>query len=154
MHSYWLELVIWLATSNRSVLFQNYWTLKFVYDISCLIPFGPIILCYIKLLNVWHHSCSFQILMAMQRELANSGMSQEEILAKMMLLQKAMAGDNSPAFINKTIRNALLAANISPDELSKVRPWCQQTHWGNSQEWSRLILITFTLGKLQTRLKN
>ena len=58
----------------------------------------------------------------MQRELANSGMSQEEILAKMMLLQKAMAGDNSPAFINKTIRNALLAANISPDELSKVRP--------------------------------
>ena len=32
----------------------------------------------------------------MQRELANSGMSQEEILAKMMVLQKAMAGDNSP----------------------------------------------------------
>jgi hypothetical protein len=60
----------------------------------------------------------------MQRELANSGMSQEEILAKMMLLQKAMAGDNSPAFINKTIKNALQAANISPDELSKVN----QTH--------------------------
>ena len=59
--------------------------------------------------------------MAMQRELANSGMTQDEILAKMMLLQKAMAGDNSPAFINKTIRNALQAANISPDELSKVR---------------------------------
>ena len=63
----------------------------------------------------------FQILMAMQRELANSGMTQDEILAKMLLLQKAMAGDNSPAFINKTIRNALQAANISPDELSKVR---------------------------------
>ena len=65
---------------------------------------------------------AFQILMAMQRELANSGMTQDEILAKMLLLQKAMAGDNSPAFINKTIRNALTAANISPDELSKVRP--------------------------------
>ena len=64
---------------------------------------------------------AFQILMAMQRELANSGMTQDEILAKMLLLQKAMAGDNSPAFINKTIRNALQAANISPDELSKVR---------------------------------
>ena len=38
----------------------------------------------------------FQILLAMQRELANSGMSQEEILIKTMLLQKAMAGDNSP----------------------------------------------------------
>ena len=64
---------------------------------------------------------AFQILMAMQRELANSGMTQDEILAKMLLLQKAMAGDTSPAFINKTIRNALQAANISPDELSKVR---------------------------------
>jgi hypothetical protein len=61
----------------------------------------------------------------MQRELANSGMTQEEILAKMVLLQKAMAGDNSPAFINKTLKNALEAAKISPDDLSKVRAGCQ-----------------------------
>ena len=57
----------------------------------------------------------------MQRELANSGLSPEEILAKTMLLQKAMAGDNSPAFVNKTLRDALNAAQISPEELSKVR---------------------------------
>ena len=62
----------------------------------------------------------FQILEAMQRELANSGLSPEEILAKTMLLQKAMAGDNSPAFVNKTLRDALNAAQISPEELSKV----------------------------------
>ena len=65
------------------------------------------------------HFC-FQILEAMQRELANSGLSPEEILAKTMLLQKAMAGDNSPAFVNKTLRDALNAAQISPEELSKV----------------------------------
>ena len=63
----------------------------------------------------------FQILAAMQRELANSGLSPDEILAKTMLLQKAMAGDNSPAFVNKTLRDALNAANMSPEELSKVR---------------------------------
>ena len=57
----------------------------------------------------------------MQRELANSGLSPEEILAKTMLLQKAMAGDNSPAFVNKTLRDALNAAQISPEELSKVK---------------------------------
>ena len=57
----------------------------------------------------------------MQRELANSGLSPDEILAKTMLLQKAMAGDNSPAFVNKTLRDALNAANMSPEELSKVR---------------------------------
>ena len=45
-----------------------------------------------------------QILAAMQRELAASGLSPEEILAKTLLLQKAMAGDNSPAFINKTLK--------------------------------------------------
>ena len=56
----------------------------------------------------------------MQRELANSGLSLEEILAKTMLLQKAMAGDNSPAFVNKTLRDALNAANMTPEELSKV----------------------------------
>jgi hypothetical protein len=56
----------------------------------------------------------------MQEELANSGLSKEEILAKTMVLQKAMAGDNSPAFINKTILNALNAADISPEELAKV----------------------------------
>ena len=56
----------------------------------------------------------------MQRELANSGLSPEEILAKTMLLQKAMAGDNSPAFVNKTLRDALNAAQMSPEELSKV----------------------------------
>ena len=56
----------------------------------------------------------------MQRELANSGLSPEEILAKTMLLQKAMAGDNSPAFVNKTLRDALNAANMTPEELSKV----------------------------------
>ena len=57
----------------------------------------------------------------MQRELANSGLSPEEILAKTMLLQKAMAGDNSPAFVNKTLRDALNAASISPEDLSKVK---------------------------------
>ena len=56
----------------------------------------------------------------MQRELANSGLSPDEILAKTMLLQKAMAGDNSPAFVNKTLRDALNAANMSPEELAKV----------------------------------
>ena len=56
----------------------------------------------------------------MQRELAKSGLSQEEILAKTMLLQKAMAGDNSPAFVNKTLRDALNAAEMSPEDLSKV----------------------------------
>ena len=59
----------------------------------------------------------------MQRELANSGLSPEEILAKTMLLQKAMAGDNSPAFVNKTLRDALNAAQMSPEELSKVIFW-------------------------------
>lgn len=58
----------------------------------------------------------------MQKELANSGLSHEEILAKTMLLQKAMAGDNSPAFINKTLQNALNAANLSPEDLAKVAP--------------------------------
>ena len=56
----------------------------------------------------------------MQKELENSGFSPEEILAKTMLLQKAMAGDNSPAFINKTLMNALNAAKLSPKELAKV----------------------------------
>ena len=56
----------------------------------------------------------------MQRELANSGLSPEEILAKTMLLQKAMQGDNSPAFINKTLKNALQAANLTPEDLLKV----------------------------------
>ena len=31
-----------------------------------------------------------------------------------------MAGDNSPAFINKTIRNALNVANLSPEDIAKV----------------------------------
>lgn len=31
-----------------------------------------------------------------------------------------MAGDNSPAFINKTLRNALNVANLSPEDLAKV----------------------------------
>ena len=57
----------------------------------------------------------------MQEELANSGLSPDEILAKTMALQKAMAGDNSPAFVNKTLQNALNAANLSPKELAKVR---------------------------------
>ena len=56
----------------------------------------------------------------MQRELANSGLSPEEILAKTMLLQKAMQGDNSPAFINKTLKNALQAADLTPENLLKV----------------------------------
>ena len=56
----------------------------------------------------------------MQRELANSGLTPDEILAKTMLLQKAMAGDNSPAFINKTLQNALDAANLSKEDLAKV----------------------------------
>ena len=56
----------------------------------------------------------------MRKELANSGLSEEEILAKTMLLQKALAGDNSPAFVNKTIKSALQAANISAEDLAKV----------------------------------
>lgn len=56
----------------------------------------------------------------MRKELANSGLSEEEILAKTMLLQKALAGDNSPAFVNKTIKSALEAAQITPEELAKV----------------------------------
>ena len=56
----------------------------------------------------------------MRKELANSGLSEEEILAKTMLLQKALAGDNSPAFVNKTIKSALQAANISTEDLAKV----------------------------------
>ena len=63
---------------------------------------------------------AFQILKAMQEELANSGLSPDEILAKTMALQKAMAGDNSPAFVNKTLQNALSAAGLSPKELAKV----------------------------------
>ena len=70
----------------------------------------------------------FQILEAMKRELANSGLSPEEILAKTMLLQKAMAGDNSPAFVNKTLRNALTAANVTPEQLAKVN--ASPTHLG------------------------
>ena len=61
-----------------------------------------------------------QILAAMQRELAASGLSPEEILAKTLLLQKAMAGDNSPAFINKTLKNALNVANLNQEDLAKV----------------------------------
>ena len=57
----------------------------------------------------------------MQRELAASGLSPEEILAKTLLLQKAMAGDNSPAFINKTLKNALNVANLNKEDLTKVR---------------------------------
>ena len=56
----------------------------------------------------------------MQRELAASGLSPEEILAKTLLLQKAMAGDNSPAFINKTLKNALNVANLNNADLTKV----------------------------------
>ena len=40
-----------------------------------------------------HFLPPFQIVKAMQRELANSGLSPEEILAKTMLLQKAMQGE-------------------------------------------------------------
>ena len=58
----------------------------------------------------------------MRRELANSGLTEEEIIAKTMLLQKALSGDNSPAFVNKTIKSALAAADISPNDLAKV-PW-------------------------------
>ena len=56
----------------------------------------------------------------MQRELAASGLSPEEILAKTLLLQKAMAGDNSPAFINKTLKNALNVASLNKEDLVKV----------------------------------
>ena len=56
----------------------------------------------------------------MRKELANSGLSEEEILTKTMLLQKALAGDNSPAFVNKTIKSALSAAQITPADLAKV----------------------------------
>ena len=62
----------------------------------------------------------FEILAAMQRELAASGLSPEEILAKTLLLQKAMAGDNSPAFINKTLKNALNVASLNKEDLVKV----------------------------------
>ena len=66
------------------------------------------------------NSTLLQILAAMQRELAASGLSPEEILAKTLLLQKAMAGDNSPAFINKTLKNALNVANLNQEDLAKV----------------------------------
>ena len=58
----------------------------------------------------------------MQRELAatGSGLSHEEILAKTLLLQKALTGDNSPAFINKTLKNALNVANLNQEDLAKV----------------------------------
>ena len=62
----------------------------------------------------------------MRKELANSGLSEEEILAKTMLLQKALAGDNSPAFVNKTIKSALQAANISTEDLAKVKKDAQK----------------------------
>jgi len=61
-----------------------------------------------------------EILAAMQRELAASGLSPDEILAKTLLLQKAMAGDNSPAFINKTLKNALNVANLNQEDLAKA----------------------------------
>merc|ERR1711892_294138 len=61
-----------------------------------------------------------EILDAMQRELAASGLSPDEILAKTLLLQKAMAGDNSPAFINKTLKNALNVANLNQEDLAKA----------------------------------
>ena len=70
--------------------------------------------------NLFLPTTIFQILAAMQRELAASGLSPEEILAKTLLLQKAMAGDNSPAFINKTLKNALNVANLNPEDLAKV----------------------------------
>jgi hypothetical protein len=60
----------------------------------------------------------------MRRELANSGLSEEEILAKTMLLQKALAGDNSPAFVNKTLKSALSAANLTPEDLARVNKFC------------------------------
>ncbi len=56
----------------------------------------------------------------MQDELANSGLTPEEILAKTVLLQKAMSGDNSPAFINKSLLNGLNAAELEPKDLAKV----------------------------------
>ena len=62
----------------------------------------------------------------MRKELANSGLSEEEILTKTMLLQKALAGDNSPAFVNKTIKSAMSAAQITPSDLAKVSQLCQQ----------------------------
>ena len=66
----------------------------------------------------------------MQRELAASGLSPEEILAKTLLLQKAMAGDNSPAFINKTLKNALNVANLNKDDLTKVNKlWQLNINW-------------------------
>ena len=38
-------------------------------------------------------------------------------LTKLLLFP---TGDNSPAFINKTLQNALNAANLSPSELAKA----------------------------------
>ena len=67
----------------------------------------------------------------MQRELAASGLSPEEILAKTLLLQKAMAGDNSPAFINKTLKNALNVASLNKEDLVKVS--CSSL---SKSEWS------------------
>merc|ERR1719328_71363 len=85
-----------------------------------------------------------EILEAMQRELANSGLSPEEILAKTMLLQKAMAGDNSPAFVNKTLRDALNAAQISPEELSKalyVEKALAAAAGANPEDFAKIMLI-------------
>ncbi len=74
----------------------------------------------------------------MQQELASSGLTHEEILAKTMLMQKAMAGDNSPAFMHKNLQNAIKAADLEPAELAKVR---QKEK--NPQVLKRLLLSVF-----------
>ena len=74
---------------------------------------------------------------AMRKELASSGLSEEEIFTKTMLLQKALAGDNSPAFVNKTIKSALDAAHLTPNDLAKVsfEQIAQCSNFDRQQTW-------------------
>ena len=94
----------------------------------------------------------------MQRELAASGLSPEEILAKTLLLQKAMAGDNSPAFINKTLKNALNVANMNKDDLTKVnnkrKEVCNNLSKGNTMIKLMYAIISQRVINNQTKVSN
>lgn len=58
---------------------------------------------------------------AIQRELAKSAKSPEDILTKTVLLQKALLGDSSPNFVNKTVADASHALGLAPLDMAKAR---------------------------------
>ncbi|XP_040565348.2 uncharacterized protein [Lepeophtheirus salmonis] len=91
-----------------------------------------------------------EILHAMQRELSNTGLTSDEILAKTMVLQRAMAGDNSPAFINKTLKNALYVSNISTKDLAKtlLAEKVIYQSGGTPEDIAKCMLIQSLLSKL------